>query len=158
MSARIILQFAVPTGHLSGDYALLYGNSGSGDIDYDNPLLNGRKFDLFPNGAGIYGFGDAPFGDSPFGDAFSMRTSGFGCEPFGFSPFGYGTAIIEALIVVETCGAYKFAFACFDSLGNQSEDSPEEITVEVHTAPPAPSGLKKVNYDPDADVLVLETA
>jgi hypothetical protein len=158
MSARITLQFAVPTGHLLGDYALLYGNSGSGEIDWDNPLLNSRKFDLFPNGSGIYGFGDAPFGDHPFGDAFSMRTLGFGFEPFGFSPFGYGTAVIETIIVVDTCGTYKYAFTCFDSLGNPAEGEPEEITVSVHTAPPAPSGLKKVSYDPDTDVLVLEAS
>ena len=158
MSARIILQFAVPTGHLSGDYALLYGNSGSGDIDWVTPLLSGRRFDLFPQGAGIYGFGDAPCGDEPFGDALSMRTLGFGFEPFGFSPFGFGTAIVEAIIVVKTCGTYKFAFVCFDSLGNPAEGEPEEITVEVHTAPPSPSGLKKVSYDKDSDILILEAA
>jgi hypothetical protein len=158
MIAKITLQFAVPTGHEVGDYAVLYGNGGSGDIDWQTPLLGGRKFDLFPNGAGIYGWGFAPWGDFSWGDAFSMRTRGWGYELWGFSPWGFGTAIIETDIVVDSCGLYKFAFTCFDSLGNPDEGDPEEVSVEVHTAPPTPTGLKKVSYDKDTDVLVLEAA
>ena len=158
MSAKIALQFAVPADHQLGDYAVLYGNSGSGDIDWDAPLFNGRKFNLFPGGVGIYGWGFAPWGDFPWGDAHSMRTRGWGELPWAFFPWGLGTAIIEASIIVDSCGLYKFAFACFDSLGNPDEGDPGEVSVEVHTAPLAPTGLKKVSCDPDTDVLVLEAA
>lgn len=158
MSAKVTLQFCVPVGCEPGDYAQLFGNSGEGDIDYDTPLLRGRKFDLFPMGSGIYGFGKTPFGETPFGLPWSTRTRGFGELPFGLHPFGLGTAVIEAETIVAVCGDYKFAFAAFDSLGNPDEGDPEEISVTVHTAPPAPTGLVKHSYDPDTDILVLEVA
>jgi len=158
MSAKVILQFCVPVGHQSGDYVQLFGNNGSGDIDYDTPLLNGRKFDLFPMGGGIYGWGFAPWGDFPWGDAFSMRTAGWGYQPWGYFPWGLGTAVIEAEVIVTACGSYKFAFVAFDSLGNPDEGDPEEISVAVHTAPPAPTGLVKNSYDKDTGILVLDAA
>ena len=137
MSAKVTLQFAVDIGHEVGDYAQLFGNGGDGVVDYDTPLLNGRKFDLFPQGAGIYGCGH---------------------EPCGHSPCGFGTAVIEAEVIIETCGEYKFAFACFDSLGNPDEGAPQELLVSLHTAPPAPTGLIKNSYDKDTDVLILDAA
>lgn len=145
---------------MPGDYALLYGNGGSGDIDYDTPLLNGRKFNLFPMDGGIFGFGQVPFGGTPFGQPFSSRMSGsgFGLMPFGLHPFGLASAIISAGLIVTECGSYKFAFKCFDKLGNVNVGAPEEIEVEVHTAPPAPAGLRKVSYDKDTDILILEAA
>jgi hypothetical protein len=157
MSALITIQFAVPVGHLLGDYVMLHGNSGSGNIDWNTPLSN-TKFELFPNGAGIYRFGHAPFGHFPFGHAYSMRTPSFGHLPFGHFPFGYGTALIKAVIKVESCGDYKFAFACYDKLGNLQTGTPEEVTVSVHLAPPAPDGLTKYSYNKDTDVLVLNAA
>ena len=45
MSAKITILWAVPAGYSIGDYARLYGNNGSGDIDYTRPLTN-NKFDL----------------------------------------------------------------------------------------------------------------
>lgn len=160
MSAKITISFCVPAGHEVGDYAMLYGNGGSGDIDYVSPLLGGRKLDLFPQGAGIYGYGHAPFGHSRFGKGVSLRASdyGFGHLPFGRFPFGHATALITASITISDCGDYLFAFVCFDNLDNASEGTPEEIPVSVHTAPPAPTGLRKVSYDKDAHVLVLEAA
>jgi hypothetical protein len=156
MSAKVTLQFCVPVGHEVGDYVQLFGNNGSGDIDYDTPLLNGRKFDLFPMGSGIYGCGHEPCGESPCGHPYSTRVPGCGHEPCGHSPCGLGTAIIDAEIIVATCGSYKFAFAAFDSLDNPDEGDPQEISVTVHTAPPAPTGLAKNSYDPDTDILVLD--
>jgi hypothetical protein len=157
MSALITIQFAVPVGYLPGDYAMLHGNGGSGDINWDTPLST-KKYELFPNGAGIYGFGHAPFGHFPFGHAYSMRTAGFGHLPFGHFPFGYGTALIKAVVKVDECGAYKFAFACYDKLGNLHIGTPEELTVNVHVTPPQPDRLTKYSYDKDTDVLVLNVA
>jgi hypothetical protein len=155
LSTKITISFCVPTGHQPGDYARLHGDNGSGVIGWDAPLDN-TVYDLFPNGSGIYGWGYAPWGEFPWGRPFSVRTSGWSYQPWGYSPWGYGAAVVVATYVVDSCGTYKFGFACYDSLGNLHEGVPEEISVIVHTAPPAPTGLKKISYDPDTDVLVLE--
>ncbi|MGD0077029.1 MAG: hypothetical protein ABSB91_00225 [Sedimentisphaerales bacterium] len=158
MSANITLQFVAPFDSQPGDYAELCGNGGAGDIDYEAPLLGGRRFDLCPQGGGVYGWGFAPWGDFPWGDCLAVRCLGWGELPWGFFPWGYGGILIEAIVKVDFCGDYKFAFAAFDSLDNPDVGDPEEITVEVHTAPPTPTGLRKVSYDPDTDILVLEAA
>lgn len=157
MSAKVTIKFVVPAGYQQGDYARLHGNSGSGEIDWDTPVLQ-EKFDLFPSGAGIFGWGHAPWGHSPWGHPFSMRTLGWGHLPWGKFPWGHGTAVITAEVDIFECGAYKFAFACYDSLGNIHEGTPEEVTLHIHIAPPVPTGLKKVSYNKDADVLILEAA
>lgn len=155
MSAKITISFCVPAGYQPGDYAHLHGDDASGVIDWDTPLDN-TIYDLFPNGSGIFGFGLQPFGQTPFGLPWAARVAGYGLLPFGLYPFGLGTAVIVATHVVDVCGSYKFAFACYDSIGNLHEGALEEISVVVHTAPPAPTGLRKVSYDPDTDILVLE--
>jgi hypothetical protein len=157
MSAIITIKFAVPVGHQLGDFARLHGNGGEGDIDWVNPL-NNKIYQLFPDGAGIFGWGHAPWGHHFWGHAFSMLTAGWGHLPWGRSPWGHGTAIITATHQVESCGTYKFGFACYDKLGNPHEGVPQEIEVVVHTAPPAPDGLKKNSYDKDTDILILDVA
>jgi hypothetical protein len=156
MSAKVTLQFCVPIGYQPGDYAQLFGNSGDGGIDYDTPLLNGRKFDLFPMGSGVYGCGSEPCGESPCGYPYSARTLGCGYDPCGYAPCGFGTAVIAAEVIVATCGGYKFAFAVFDSLDNPEQGSPQELSLSIHTAPPVPTGLTKHSYDPNTGVLVLD--
>lgn len=157
MSAIIIIKFIVPVGYEDGDYAYLHGNGGSGDIDWDSPLIN-ERFDLFPNGAGIYGFGHAPWGHFRWGHCHSKRTAGWGHLPWGHFSWGHGTAVIMAQVRVESCGEYKFGFACYDSLGNVHQGAPEEALVSVHIHPPAPTGLKKNIYDKDTDILILDAA
>lgn len=157
MSALITIEFAVPVGYNDGDYAKLHGNGGSGDIDWNSPISE-EIFNLFPRGAGIFGFGHAPWGHFRWGHAHSMRTPGWGHLPWGHFPWGHGTALITATYEVDDCGAYKFGFACYDKLGNLHVGSPEEVTVNVHIAPAAPTGLKKNSYDKATDILVLDAA
>ena len=61
MRALVTIQFIVGLGYLRGDYARLHGNGGSGDIDFNTPV-NNEVYDLFPDNAGIYGWGHAPWG------------------------------------------------------------------------------------------------
>lgn len=157
MAKIITIEFTVGVGYIPGDYAKLFGNSGSGAVDYNTPLTN-QTFNLFPNGAGIYGFGHAPFGRFRFGHAHSMRAPGFGHAPFGHFPFGLGAVVITAKQRVTACGTYKFAFGCYDSADNPHTGTPEVATVAVHTAPDAPTGLKKKTYNKTTDVLTLEVA
>ena len=156
-SEKITITWCVPLGYMPGDYARLYGNGGEGEIDYDTPLTN-EKFDLFPDGGGIYGWGLQPWGLTPWGLPWSTHTPGWGLQPWGLGPWGYGTAVIKAQYIVQACGDYKFALKIFDKLGNPNEGSPQELEAVIHIAPPAPTGLKKVSYDKDTDILVLEAA
>lgn len=153
----VTVQFVVTAGYMPGDWAQLHGNSGSGSIDWEAPVTK-QRFDLFPNGAGIMGFGHAPFGRHPFGRSWSTGVPGFGHLPFGRHPFGHGTAVIEATRLITECGAYRYGFACYDPAGNVHVGSPEEITVEVHTPPPKPTGLIKNSYNKTTDVLVLDAS
>jgi hypothetical protein len=157
MTALITVQFVVPVDYNEGDYARLHGNGGSGNIDWNNPLSN-AIYELFLNAVGIYGWGYAPWGDFRWGYAHSLRTTGWGDLPWGQFPWGHGSALIKATDEVNSCGEYKFGFACYDSLGNLHEGSPQEVTVEIHIAPSAPSRLTKNSYNKDTDILVLNAA
>lgn len=157
MSANITIQFSVPAGYQAGDYARLHGNSGSGDINWYTPLTD-DYFALFPGGGGIFGWGRAPWGRHPWGRCISLRVSGWGRLPWGRHPWGHGTGVINTVQNVIVCGDYKYAFACYDQLGNLHEGTPEEAEAYVHIAPPAPTGLKKNNYNKTTDVLILDVA
>jgi len=157
MSILITIEFVIPLGYDQGDYARLHGNGGEGNIDW-NVSLTKEIFDLFPRGAGIYGWGRAPWGCFRWGHAHSIQTPGWGHLPWVRFPWGYGTSVIQARRKVHSCGDYKFGFACYERLGNLHEGTPEEAEVEVHIAPPAPTGLKKNSYNKDTDVLVLDAA
>jgi len=155
MKAIVTLGFVVPVGYEQGDYAVLHSNNGSGNIDWDTPL---STYDLFPNSAGIFGFGHAPFGHFRFGHSHSMCTAGWGHLPFGHFPFGHGSAVITAKHMIYDCGEYKFAFACYDKLGNLHEGTPETATIYMHVAPDVPVGLKKHSYNKNTDILLLDAA
>lgn len=155
MSAIITIQFTVGPDYRPGDYAHLHGNSGSGAIDWETPLTR-EVLDLFPDGAGLAGYGHAPYGHYPYGHASAMDTPGYGHCPYGHYPFGHGAVTIEANIEVASCGSYIFGFAVYDTAGNAHSGTPEETTVEVHTAGAAPSGLKFNSYNKTTDVLILD--
>ncbi|MFA5761808.1 MAG: hypothetical protein WC877_08635 [Dehalococcoidales bacterium] len=145
MSAKVTISFAVPAGYKPGDYAVLYSNNGDGDIDWETPV-SAEKHQLFPNGAGIYGYGQAPYGQHRYGQAHAVLCSGYGQLPYGQHPYGLGGVLIQAKVNVIYCGIYKFGFKVFDSLGNPQQGSSGVIQTAVHIAPPAPLGLKKVSY------------
>jgi len=159
VSAIITISFCVPPGYTPGDYARVFSNGGSGDINYETPAVP-DKFDLFTNGSGIYGFGYAPWGYFRWGCACSCRTPGFGYQPWGYFSWGYGAAEVKAVIEVAACGRYEFAFITYDAAGNA--DSPaggrQQLEVNIHIAPAVPAGLVKKSYDKDTDILILEAA
>ncbi len=87
-----------------------------------------------------------------------MKAPGFGHLPFGRYPWGCGTVVITAAHEVFDCGAYKFAFGCFDEWGNVHSGSPEEASADIHIAPDAPTGLTRVSYNKTTDILILNAA
>jgi len=150
--AIITLQFTVGLGYRPGDYAMLVGNGGSGEIDYDNPLTS-ERFELFPDGAGIYGWGHAPWGHFGWGHAWSINMPGW-----GHFPWGHGAVTIKARVTVFECGNYKLAFKCYDVQGNEHVGTPDVAEFAIHIAPDAPLGLKKHSYNKDTKVLVFDIA
>lgn len=157
MSAMITIQYVVDLGYRLGDYAQLHSNNADRDIDWNDPV-DDTIYELFPNAAGIYGWGSAEWGNFRWGRAHSERTPGWGQMPWGLSPWGYGTSVITAVHEVSVCGKYKFGFACYDQFGNLHEGTPEEAEIEIHFAPDAPTGLKKDSYNKTTDVLILDAA
>lgn len=157
MKARVTLNFIVPAGYVPGDYAMLHVNDGEGDIDWDNPVSE-EKQDLFPRGAGLYGYGHAPWGRFRWGHAHSMRCAGYGHLPYGKFPWGHGTAIVSFRHTVTECGYYRFGISLYDAAGNKHEGSPGEISLNIHIPPDAPAGLKKNYYNKTADELTLDVA
>lgn len=145
MSARITILWSVPPGYQPGDYARLYGNNGSGDIDYDSPLTN-NKFDLFPQRGGLLGWYHMPWYHFPWYYGQASRCSGWYHLPWYHFPWYYGAALLKHEMLVDFCGDYKFAFKVFDKCGNENTGTPEEVEISVHIAPPAPTGLKKGTY------------
>ncbi len=154
MSAVITITSLIPAGYAQGDYAQLHSNGGSGEIDWNTPV-DTTRYDLFPDGAGLHGFGHGPFGSFPFGHAWADRVRGFGHLPFGDFPFGSGCVQIEATHRVTQCGAYKYGLACYDESGNAHSGSPAEASVDVHIAPAAPAGLRQSTYSRSAATLTL---
>lgn len=69
-----------------------------------------------------------------------------------------GIEEIEIVLPIATCGEYKYALQVYDSLGNPNTGTPQELAANIHIATAAPTGLKKVSYDKDTDILVLEAA
>ena len=151
---RVTLQFPVPAGYSPGDYCRLFGNGGSGDIDFDTPL-NNFIYPTHPNHRGLMGYGNAPYGAYPYGSIAAVDVLGYGCAPYGAYPYGLGCIVIEAVIEVDDCGYYKFAFGAFDAAGNAHAGDPAETAREIHVAPEAPAGLKAESYNTETDQLTV---
>ncbi len=156
MAARITLQLIVPGNYRPGDYARLHGDNGSGTIDWETPI-NDKIIDLFPDGAGRYGWGRLPWGNFPWGRGLSMRTPGWGRLPWGRFPWGRGAIVIKVDYIVYSCGTYKFGFACCDEARNQHVGTPSEVSVDVHVAPLRPvKRLALNNYNKTTNTLTLD--
>jgi len=154
LKALLTITAVIGADHLPGDYAYLHSNGGAGEIDWDTPA-DPERIELFPGGAGIFGFGHAPFGHHRFGHAHSIDTIGFGHLPFGHFPFGHGATRITAELEVTTCGSYTCGFKCYDAAGNPHSGTPDEVTTVIHIAPDSPAGLKLNDYNKTTDVLTL---
>jgi hypothetical protein len=157
MACWVNITLAVPPGYRPGDYARLCWDAGTGTVDYANPVST-EKIELFPNRCGAFGYGLAPYGKGPYGHAVVVNALGYAKLPYGRAPYGRGTCLLRARYRVTACGSYKFGLAVYDAAGNRHSGSSAEIAVTVHTAPPAPTGLRKVSYNPATDVLILAVA
>lgn len=158
MSAAIVtIQFVVSPDHRPGDYALLHSNGGAGDIDWETPL-RATHIDLFPGGAGIFGWRHLPWRHFPWRHGMSVGTPGWRHLPWRHFPWRHGATVVTTTDRVTACGTYKYGLAAYDAAGNAHAGAPDEVELEIHVAPPKASRLKKTSYDKSTDTLILEVA
>lgn len=96
----------------------VYGDGGTGQIDYDAPV-NETPIPIWPCPQDKAGFGMACFGDGDFGwDAAAAVGFGKGC--FGYGQFGLDADAIEWIGPLLAEGAYRFGVKAIDTAGNLS--------------------------------------
>lgn len=154
MSALIKVVFPVADGYSEGDYARLYSNGGSGEVDYSEPIES-ASFDLFPEGAGVHGWGHQRWYNFPWYHGDKRNLPGWYNMPWYHFPWYHGRVCIVAETEVQECGDYKFGFKLYDQLDNEQVGDQVEVDLAVHIAPPQPDRMTKESYDKDTDILVL---
>ncbi len=135
-----------------GATAQFYFDSGTGQIDYDNPL-NDSPVRIWPAWQDKAGFGMSSFGRSDFGYD-SSSAVGFGKGSFGHGQFGLGADTFEWISPQLSAGVYKFAVKVTDEAGNQSGSSESEPV----TVTPLPKPAEQVSissFDKQMNQLVL---
>jgi len=134
--------------------AQIYFDSGTGDIDYDNPLTSSpiRIWSAWQDKAG---FGMSRFGVSDFGYD-SAAAVGFGKGSFGRGEFGLDADTIEWVSEPLQAGVYKFGVKVADKVGNESSSESGQVTVT-----PAARPAEQVNissFDKQTNQLVLSVS
>ncbi len=122
----------------------VYGNGGSGAIDYGTPL-NDRPIAMFPDGSGRWGFGLGGFGGDDFGRG-GGRSPGWGLGGFGVGEFGVDSAWARWLSGPLGPGAHRLAAVARDGLGNADESPPVEVDLTI-VDPPAPIASAAITDD-----------
>ncbi len=135
--------------------AQIYFDKGTGEIDYDNPLLN-QPIQIWSAWQDKAGFGMSRFGASDFGYD-SAAAVGFGKGVFGRGQFGLDADVIEWVSPFMQTGIYKFAVKVVDGAGNESGGS-ESCEVTVIPAARAAEHLKILSFDKQANQLVLSVS
>ena len=129
----------------------IYGDNGTGQINYDNPLT-GLPIRLWPAWQDKAGFGMSRFGSGDFGYD-SAAAAGFGKGSFGHGQFGLDADAIEWVSPVMKAGVYKFAVRVIDEAGNESSSQTGQVTV-TSTARPAEK-LSISSFDKQTNELLL---
>ena len=97
----------------------IYGDNGSGTIDYDTPV-NKDPILVWPCWQDKAGFGMARFGSGDFGyDA--AAAVGFGKGLFGCGQLGLDAGAIEWVSPVLSDGDYRFGVVVYDNEGNAGQ-------------------------------------
>ncbi len=124
--------------------ANVYGDNGTGQIDYAVPL-NPAPIPLWPCRQDKAGFGMAQFATGDFGYE-SAAAVGFGQGHFGQGQFGLDADTLEWISPELTLGAYRFGVTITDAQGHESLASE---TMPIAVVPPArpAAGLGLASFD-----------
>jgi len=136
-----------------GATAQIYFDSGTGQIDYDNPLTD-SPIRIWPAWQDKAGFAMAGFGLGDFGYD-SAAAVGFGKGSFGNGQFGLDADTIEWISPSVQGGIYKFGVKIADRSGNQSSTVETEPVTVTPAARPADE-LRIASFDNDTNQLLLE--
>ena len=129
----------------------VYYDNGTGEIDYTNPIGEGRVWTCRQDKAG---FGLAAFGEGDFGYDWAGGI-GFGMGSFGLGEFGVNADTIEWLSPALEAGVYRFAIKVIDEKGNISAASETGEVVVIPAARPA-SAMRISSFDDQTSQLTLE--
>ena len=135
--------------------ARVYGNNGSGQIDYDQAVTK-EDIQLLPGWQDKGGFGLSRFAGSDFGFDGSAAV-GFGKGNFGQGQYGFDADDTVWISGELKTGVYQFGVKVTDRLGNSSEASESEQTVVIEEALPAKC-IEVESYDKANNNLVLEVS
>jgi len=136
-----------------GATAIVYFDSGTGEIDYQTPVSN-LPIRIWPGWQDKAGFGMSKFGVSDFGYD-SAAAAGFGKGSFGNGQFGLDADTIEWVSPVLAAGEYRFAVRVIDDRGNASSGSETEPITVTPAARPAEK-LSISSFDKQTNQLVLQ--
>lgn len=132
--------------------ANIYGDNGTGQIDYTVPL-NSVPISIWPCRQDKAGFGMAQFSAGDFGYD-SAAAVGFGKGSFGHGQFGLDADAVEWVSPPLPLGRYRFGVAIADPLGNESPASETAAITVVPAATPA-VGLEVVTFNERTNQLTL---
>jgi len=136
----------------SGSF-FVYGNDGSGSIDYDVPLS--EAVPLWGACQDKPGFGLCKFGESDFGWDGSAAV-GFGRGAFGKGEFGFDADMVEWTSKELLAGLYSFAIKVADSTGNLESGFNVVSNIVVIPAADAAEILEVDSFDSDGNLLLLK--
>jgi len=151
-SGRVRLSFVRGQDLPIGATACIYTDSGSGEIDYDNPLSAG-PIRIWPAWQDKAGFGMSSFGRSDFG-LDSAAAVGFGKGVFGRGQFGLDADVLEWISPPMSTGIYRFAVKITDERGNESGASETGQVAVIRAARPAEE-VSVSSFDKETNRLVL---
>jgi hypothetical protein len=135
-----------------GAAAEVFFDSGTGEIDYDNPLTE-EPIRVWPSWQDKCGFGLGSFGPGDFGYE-SAAAVGLGRGTFGRGQFGLDADVIEWVSGLLEAGIYKFGVRATDGAGNES-GSAETGQITVTPAAKPAEHLSISSFDKQTNHLVL---
>jgi hypothetical protein len=133
--------------------AEIYSDGGSGQIDYQNDLTDGKML-VWPDRQDKAGFGLSRFGTSDFGRDWSSAV-GFGGGCFGLGEFGADADAIEWVSEQLSAGEYKFGMKIIDGFGNESAAA-ETGGIVVLPGAKGAEGLEVLSFDEEENKLELQ--
>ena len=130
--------------------ACVYGNAGSGAIDYSQPLVTEK---VWAGQWEKWGWGLDAFGRGDFGYS-GTAAVGWGRGSLGQGEFGFDAELQSFQSEALSAGTYSFAVRHSDGLGNYIAQNDTICEVSVDPLPAAPV-LAIDGYDGQLDSLVL---
>jgi len=151
-SGRVKIAFLRTQDLPIGSTAQIYFDSGSGEIDYNHPLLD-QAIRVWPTWQDKAGFGMSRFGFSDFGYD-GAGAVGFGKGGLGYGQFGFDADTFEWVSSALEAGIYKFGVKIFDKAGNESNASETGQITVIPAARPAEQ-ISVSSFDKETNQLVL---